>query len=413
MTVETLFDAILGPIWNRQGIDSAEGTPVQLFATVGAFDRLRRVSSTVGGPNEKRRVKALLGDAGVDPQDFWQGSKWAGPEHAELRRCLLLPLNPLEDLGPGGFDSLTRLKEVYPDLPRAHFISHMVGTLESCLSELWGPEWRNISEDLPRSKYKKLRQSTVHQAGGQTYTTLRSIHACARYGMTTLTSNMDSIQWLLKEMSRRPYSKQTLEILQNTTKEELAALRKQAHPFFSCFIVLHPRSLSEQMRVTTTAPAWREVLEGYPGGLGPPAAPTAETESGDAAANGSSSTNGTHSHEDVQAYTIDDGHDAATTLRSDDRITSSDGIVYSMDPLARSREHDMETTHEIIMSDSYERSDSSNGGSAPDPIKKTSTTPMTPLSLQQRWSPYSIMRAPQMISRHSPRDQHASASDRQ
>ncbi|KAJ1023589.1 hypothetical protein NDA16_003206 [Ustilago loliicola] len=272
MTVETLFDAILGPIWGSQSgngsLQPADGTPVELFATVGAFDRLRRVSSTVGGPNEKRRVKALLGEEGIDPQDFWTNSKWDTREHEELRRCLILPIKPLQDLGPGGFESLTRLKQVYPDLPRAHFISHMVDTLESCLSELWGPDWRDISEDLPRSKYKKLRQSTVHQAGGQTYTTLRSMHACARYGMTTLTSNMDSIQWLLKEMSRRPYSEQTKRILEDASER------------------------------TTPAKA--------PG--------------------------------EVQGYTIDDGTDTA-----DIHIASSNGIMYSVDPIAAARQHEIET----------------------------------------------------------------------
>ncbi|SJX62677.1 uncharacterized protein SRS1_16574 [Sporisorium reilianum f. sp. reilianum] len=378
MTIETLFDAILAPIaGGDSGASQQKGTPVQLFATVGAFDRLRRVSSTVGGPNEKRRVKALLGDADVDPQDFWLGSKWAAPQHDELRRCLLLPLQPLQDLGPGGFESLTRLKDVYPDLPRAHFISHMVDTLESCLSELWGPDWRHISEDLPRSKYKKLRQSTVHQAGGQTYTTLRSMHACARYGMTTLTSNMDSVQWLLKEMSRRPYSEQTRQILDDASAHELEALRTQQDAFYSCFIVLHPRSLSEQMRVTTTAPAWREVLEGYPGGLGPPA--TQE--------NNASSANGSHTAEEVQGYSIDDGHEAATPPQQDDRITSSSGIMYSLHPLARPGDHEIETTREGSAIGSSSRSDSLVGATPPDPVKKMDMPPLTPLGLQPEVEP--------------------------
>ncbi|CDW97077.1 hypothetical protein [Sporisorium scitamineum] len=385
MTIETLFDAILGPIWGKDsGGDASrnlqKGSPVQLFATVGAFDRLRRVSSTVGGPNEKRRVKALLGDAGVDPQDFWQGSKWAGPEHDELRKCLLLPIQPLQDLGPGGFESLTRLKEVYPDLPRAHFISHMIDTLESCLSELWGPDWRDISEDLPRSKYKKLRQSTVHQAGGQTYTTLRSMHACARYGMTTLTSNMDSVQWLLKETSRRPYSEQTQKILRDASAQELEALRTQQDPFYSCFIVLHPRSLSEQMRVTTTAPAWREVLEGYPGGLGPPVASVSQEQVGSSAANGHGKPNGSKPLEEVEGYSIDDG-------QPEDRITSSSGIMYSLDPLARSRDNEIETTREESAIGSSSRSDSMIGATPPEPIKKTSMPPLTPLGLQPEVEP--------------------------
>lgn len=373
MTIETLFDAILAPIWGRtsQGVACsvpADATPVKLFATVGACERLRRVSATVGGPNEKRRVKALLGDSGVHPHEFWRGSKWSTPEHDQLRRCLILPIQPLQDLHPGGFESLSRLKQVYPDLPRAHFISHMVDTLESCLSELWGADWRDISEDLPRSKYKKLRQSTVHQAGGQTYTTLRSMHACARYGMTTLTSNMDSVQWLLKEMSRRPYSEQTQSILQHASEEELHRLRQQQHDFFSCFIVLHPRSLSEQMRVTTSAPAWREVLAGYPGGLGPPVSSVTETTSRAPASDA-------HNYADeVQAYTIDDDHKVEKPLQCDDRITSANDISYSLDPLAQSREH------ETSLHDSSFHCDSRNGTSASEPIKKTSETSPTPLS---------------------------------
>ncbi|SPO27243.1 uncharacterized protein UTRI_10360 [Ustilago trichophora] len=392
MTIETLFDAILGPIWGRTDrepcSDLAKGTPVELFATIGAFDRLRRVSATVGGPNEKRRVRALLGDPGFDPQDFWQGSKWSGPEHQELRRCLILPIQPLQDLGPGGFESLTVLKQVYPDLPRAHFISHMVDTLESCLSELWGADWRDISEDLPRSKYKKLRQSTIHQAGGQTYTTLRSMHACARYGMTTLTSNMDSIQWLLKEMSRRPYSEQTQRILQDVQREELDKLERQEDRFYSCFIVLHPRSLSEQMRVTTKAPKWREVLEGYPGGLGPPVADEAEGEGGMVGkedggldrANGSHA-NGSNGQDDVQGYTIDDGD----LVARNDHITSSEGIMYSLNPMALTREPEIETNDSSLPGSSY-RSDSLNT-SAPDSIKKTSAIPLTPLSMQPEIEP--------------------------
>lgn len=378
MTVETLFDAILGPIWGGESGDGslkpADGTPVELFATVGAFDRLRRVSSTVGGPNEKRRVKALLGDKGVDPQDFWTNSKWDTPEHAELRQCLVLPIKPLQDLGPGGFESLARLKEVYPDLPRAHFISHMVDTLESCLSELWGPDWRDISEDLPRSKYKKLRQSTVHQAGGQTYTTLRSMHACARYGMTTLTSNMDSIQWLLKEMSRRPYSEQTKKILDDASDAELEALTRQNDAFYSCFIVLHPRSLSEQMRVTTKAPAWREVLEGYPGGLGPPV-PASK-------ANGHANTTSAKAVEEVQGYTIDEGTETA----QDHHITLSNGIMYSVDPIAAARQHEIET-HDSNMPGSSMRSDSFGETTAADSMKKQSSTPLTPLALQPQVEP--------------------------
>ncbi|TKY86288.1 hypothetical protein EX895_005113 [Sporisorium graminicola] len=396
LSIETLFDAILGPICGKDGDrDDAsrkaeKDAPVQLFATVGAFDRLRRVSSTVGGPNEKRRVKALLGDAGADPQDFWQGSKWAGPEHDQLRRCLLLPIQPLQDLGPGGFESLTRLQQVYPDLPRAHFISHMVDTLESCLSELWGPDWRDISEDLPRSKYKKLRQSTVHQAGGQTYTTLRSMHACARYGMTTLTSNMDSVQWLLKEMSRRPYSEQTRKILNDASANELEALRTQQDPFYSCFIVLHPRSLSEQMRVTTTAPAWREVLEGYPGVLGPPV--TSDSQEGrrgaaSSAAKGHNQSNANHTVEEVQGYSIDDGHGPLPPSPQDDHITSSSGILYSMDPLAQSRDHEIETTRDESALHLSCRSDSFVGATPPEPIKKTSMPPLTPLGLQPEVEP--------------------------
>ncbi|SPO26897.1 uncharacterized protein UTRI_10360_B [Ustilago trichophora] len=377
MTIETLFDAILAPIWGRSdresSTNSAEGTPVELFATVGAFDRLRRVSATVGGPNEKRRVRALLGDPHVDPQDFWQGSKWSGPEHQELRRCLILPIQPLEDLGPGGFESLSVLRQVYPDLPRAHFISHMVDTLESCLSELWGADWRDISEDLPRSKYKKLRQSTVHQAGGQTYTTLRSMHACARYGMTTLTSNMDSIQWLLKEMSRRPYSEHTQSILYGVDGEELERLERQEDGFYSCFIVLHPRSLSEQMRVTTKAPQWREVLEGYPGGLGPPVADEVESEATVGRANGSN-TNGSNGQHHVQGYTIDDDRVA------DNMPSSSAAIMYSLNPMAMTQEPEIETNDSSLPGSSY-RSDSLNA-SAPDSIKKTSAIPLTPLSLQ-------------------------------
>ncbi|SNX85391.1 uncharacterized protein MEPE_04100 [Melanopsichium pennsylvanicum] len=397
MNTETLFDAILGPIWGQlDGQASAEranGDAVQLFATVGAFDRLRRVSATVGGPNEKRRVKALLGDEGVDPQDFWTGSKWAGSEYEELRRCLLLPIQPLQDLGPGGFESLTRLKQVYPDLPRAHFISHMIDTLESCLSELWGADWRDISEDLPRSKYKKLRQSTVHQAGGQTYTTLRSMHACARYGMTTLTSNMDSVQWLLKEMSRRPYSEQTRKILEDTETEELERLRKQEELFYSCFIVLHPRSLSEQMRVTTEAPAWREVLEGYPGGHGPPSPPS--TREIDAAkVNGHSNTNGRANGngsaekserdlDNVDGYIIDDG-----THRSDseDKITSSNSnVMYSTIPHLPAVEDEIETHDSSHPGSSY-RSDSLNDPLSLDTIKKSSA-PLAPMSLQPEVEP--------------------------
>ncbi|SPC67646.1 uncharacterized protein UHOD_08457 [Ustilago sp. UG-2017b] len=392
MTIETLFDAILGPIWGGESgqgsLKPADGTPVQLFATVGAFDRLRRVSSTVGGSNEKRRVRALLGEQGVDPQDFWTNSKWNTPEHAELRRCLLLPIKPLQDLGPGGFESLTRLKEVYPDLPRAHFISHMVDTLESCLSQLWGPDWCDISEDLPRSKYKKLRQSTVHQAGGQTYTTLRSMHACARYGMTTLTSNMDSIQWLLKEMSRRPYSEQTQKILQDASEEELERLRLQRDPFYSCFIVLHPRSLSEQMRVMTKAPAWSEVLEGYPGRLVPPV--SSKEANGHATSNPhlAATVPAKHSGE-IQAYTIDDGG----TNEADDHITSSQGrILYSVDPIAAARQQQqqdkIETHDSSIMPGSSSRSDSIGERTAADSMmKKSSQTPLTPLGLQSEVEP--------------------------
>jgi hypothetical protein len=353
LNIETLFDAILGPIW---GNGAKPRQPVELFATVGAFDRLRRVSATVGGPNEKRRVKALLGEPGCDPQDFWTGSKWDAPEHEQLRRCVVLPVQALQDLGPGGFESLARLKQVYPDLPRAHFISHMVDTLESCLSELWGADWRDISEDLPRSKYKKLRQSTVHQAGGQTYTTLRSMHACARYGMTTLTSNMDSVQWLLKEMSRRPYSDQTKQLLRDATSKELEEIRAQQSEFVACFIVLHPRSLSEQMRVTTEAPAWREVLDGYP----------ADTD-----AKQPSKSNG-HAHVEVQGYTIHD---------SDDRIASSHGVAFSVDAIALARHGE---TYDSSLHASSHQSDSM-GASQPDTVKKPS--PMTPLSLQPEIEP--------------------------
>ncbi|GAC94406.1 hypothetical protein PHSY_001977 [Pseudozyma hubeiensis SY62] len=389
MTVETLFDAILGPIRRRSTNrdDPGQATPVQIFATVGAFDRLRRVSSTVGGPNEKRRVKALLGDPGVDPQDFWRGSKWAAPEHDELRRCLILPIQPLQDLGPGGFESLDRLKHVYPDLPRAHFTSHMVDTLESCLTELWGPDWRDISEDLPRSKYKKLRQSSIHQAGGQTYTTLRSMHACARYGMTTITSNMDSVQWLLKEMSRRPYSEQTRSLLESASDQELEKLREQQGDFFSCFIVLHPRSLSEQMRVTTTAPAWREVLEGYPGGLGPPVSSAKDGLQAERHANGHQLVSPNRSTEEVHGYTIDDGQEEATPSQVVDRITSSNGIMYSFDPLARRTENEIETTADTSLPGSSIQSDSLNGTTDPDPTKKTSKIPLTPLSLQPEVEP--------------------------
>ncbi|EPQ30269.1 uncharacterized protein PFL1_02385 [Pseudozyma flocculosa PF-1] len=275
LTLETLFDAILEPILGGGRGDSA-GQPrkVELHATVGAFDRLRRVSSTVGGTNEKRRVAALLGDDGVPPDEFWRGSKWASPEHAQLRACLQLPVRPLSDLGPGGLDSIEELSQLYPDLARRHFVSHLLDTLESCLTELWGPEWRDISEDLPRSKYKRLKQHSVHQAGGQTYTTLRSMHACARYGMTTLTSNLESVQWLLKEMNRRPYSAKTQAILDQADAQDVGALFDPKATYEACFLLLHPRSLSEQMRMTSEAPPWREVLAGFPGGLGTPKSET-------------------------------------------------------------------------------------------------------------------------------------------
>ncbi|KAN0060606.1 hypothetical protein ACQY0O_007264 [Thecaphora frezii] len=267
LTLETLFDAILEPILGRDtGLEGDPGRKVELYATVGAFDRLRRVSSTVGGVNEKRRVAALLGENGVTPDNFWRGSKWAAAEYAPLRECLQLPVQPLSDLGPGGFASIDQLCDLYPDLARQHFVSHMIDTLESCLTELWGPEWQQISEDLPRSKYKKLKQHSIHQAGGQTYTTLRSMHACARYGMTTLTSNMDSIQWLLKEMNRRPYSSTTRALLERAKAQDVNVLFDPRANYEACFLLLHPRSLSEQMRVTSAAPPWREVLAGFQGG---------------------------------------------------------------------------------------------------------------------------------------------------
>lgn len=202
--------------------------PFKLSVTSEAKGKFDEIMKLVGGPKEQARAKALF-DGNVDA--FWQGSRHASDP--VTRGSIHLPVAVVN------FDSeKARSAAVTAPALKSSFESWMRVVVIEGLDDL-------TSE---RNGQGPARMSSNSR---QTAHTLNTLLCGFDHGMTTLTTNMLSVKWLVKEATKR---REKLEsdfaplASEGSITRTVNSLDNFQVPTLACIFVTNPRSLSERMR---------------------------------------------------------------------------------------------------------------------------------------------------------------------
>lgn len=198
--------------------------PLRLWATKEAHEKFGEIMRLVGGPIEQKRAKALFQG---DRETFWLGSRLQ--DRTEVRNSLLLPVK-LHGLG---MNSLCANDEV---------TLAASSSFKTIMQRILLDGLHNVEAEGSGAMKSTSRTNTR-----QTPHTLNSLLCGLRVGMTTLTTNMLSIRWLVKECTRR---RAELFLASEGTAFSLESLNtSQAQEKHALILVTNPRSLAERMRI--------------------------------------------------------------------------------------------------------------------------------------------------------------------
>lgn len=209
------------------------GQSLRLHTTKEAKAKFDEIMRMVAGQTEQRRGRALFnesvaGDGSIVEEAFWQGSRWAGKQ--EVREAFMLPIQlfPAE----AGRDEQT-LSTGDTDQT---FPQRMRQILLDALHDL---------ENEAHNATPQAKTAVLTSNSRQTTHTLRTLLIGLDRKMTTLTTNMLSVKWLVKEAGRRLSTSRGDDTLtqHSTSKEEERVI--------AAIWVTNPRSLAERMRKTT------------------------------------------------------------------------------------------------------------------------------------------------------------------
>lgn len=193
---------------------SSGGRPLRFFTTSEAREKFCEIMRLVAGPDEQRRTNALLGNDGKAGDElskmFWQGSRWEAGQGSQS--AFALPITVVSFAGSS--DSAPR--ELPPFATRC----------------------RQVILDGLTDLSDKTHSTSTSANPRQTAHTLNTLLLGIDRGMTTLTTNMLSVRWLVKEVARR------------MGESHIRGEKVINGQYESALIVVtNPRSLAEKMKV--------------------------------------------------------------------------------------------------------------------------------------------------------------------
>jgi hypothetical protein len=190
------------------------GRPLRFFTTSEAKEKFCEIMRLVAGPDEQRRANALLGGDGRGGADlseaFWQGSRWIAVQ--DSKSAFALPINVI----PVGASPASAPRDLPPFAARC----------------------RQVVLDGLSDLSDKTHSTSTSANPRQTAHTLNTLLLGIDRGMTTLTTNMLSVRWLVKEVARRMGDSHIRGEKVFNGQYESALI-----------VVTNPRSLAEKMKV--------------------------------------------------------------------------------------------------------------------------------------------------------------------
>ncbi|TCD64895.1 hypothetical protein EIP91_003471 [Steccherinum ochraceum] len=225
---------------------------VEFWTTPEAVDRCRQIVGKIGGPNERRRVQAMLPSDDpltVEQQEelFWEGSRYPRG---------YIPLFPIRLFPPA-----TQLPDSHVPLPNgaelAPFFTALSKTCRTILAQDIMPDPRvTLSSSSPSptpgtpqdtstpEDDSEIPRAAVMKANHRL--TAHTVHTMlwgASRGWTTLTANKASVKAILREMKTSGNA-----VWERSSGEDSAADGDGDGGEYAALWVVEPRSLAEGMR---------------------------------------------------------------------------------------------------------------------------------------------------------------------
>ncbi|CAO1622998.1 unnamed protein product [Sympodiomycopsis kandeliae] len=192
------------------------GQPIRLHTTLEAADKFREIMRLVAGPREQIRGRAMFTESKEDQKRYWTDSRYAQEEM--VKNSFTLPIQ-VHDY---------RHDQTSSSEPDTH---------GSSPRDAFGPLMKRILQTASNPEASSELASNPRQ----TTHTINTLLMGLDLGMTTLTTNMLSIRWLVREIGRK------LDYTEMGSNEAIG----QHH---SLIMVTNPRSLAERMRVKPDSP---------------------------------------------------------------------------------------------------------------------------------------------------------------
>lgn len=225
MTEDSFFNVLTQPLRGQNPPSSI----LHFTCTHEAHTKMKEIVALVGGKEEQRRMQNLF-DQNGGAYDLWKGSRWDfdGSHESQVRGAIALPvrINSLSDEQPS--------KKSNASFP---FEKSFALDALNCAKE----GIKSLSFDDGT-----FRRPIVHR---QTRHTLSSMLIGLNDEQTTLTTNISSIKWLVKDIAlQRAARGETPAYSAKTVRED--DIEK---PTEAAFWVMYPRSLAEKMIASTPA----------------------------------------------------------------------------------------------------------------------------------------------------------------
>jgi len=209
MTTDSFFDAILNGL--------PDGQQLKLVCTSEAAEKFTEILSLVGGPTEQRRARNILEESGQE--DFWRGSRWE--KNSEIRKRIILPVRPV----PFTSSEVSPLSSSSDN----EFVKLARKSVQEGLKDLLGSGATTNNSNVGTG----VQRQTPH--------TLASLLYGLVNGRSTLTTNIASIKWLIRDVNR-------YEVAEASTQGHIE--NSYLAPFASA-VLFYPRSLAEKMMTST------------------------------------------------------------------------------------------------------------------------------------------------------------------
>lgn len=206
--------------------------PLRLHTTREAADKFAEIMRLVGGEVEQLRGRALFAGAVHGQEAFWAQSRFRVDD--AVQRAFELPIRILDDETAATPD-VARLSLGSATTLRSSFAPLMHATLQAGFNDIGV----SVSVGGSETHSQPPPPPTTASNPRQTPHTLNSLVMGLEKGMTTLTTNMLSVRWLVREIGRRVGNVGSADDESDGSGEFAQAL----------IVVTNPRSLAERMRV--------------------------------------------------------------------------------------------------------------------------------------------------------------------